>query len=140
VSGELVPVEETRNRTVYLTPKAGEALERVPRLNTFVWHTKRGSQMSQRVQHQYWTPVREAFWGLLPAARRAEVPADFDFAELRHFFGSALAGLGVAPWAIAEQMGDADGGKRARQVYWGARADALDEVEKAFWRAQAVGQ
>lgn len=139
-NGKIEPAKGHRRREVFLTPKAREALERVPPLTEYVWHTKRGARMTQRVAHQYWAPVRAAFRERLPRERRGQVPADFAFGDLRHYFGAALASLGVSPHAIAEQMGDADGGKRAKELYLGEEWDSHAEVERAFMRARAVGE
>lgn len=118
-------------REVDLFPPAEEALRSVPRTivdgerSEHVFLTPSGAPFTQRSQHYYWDPVRRTFWAQLPRERRKAkgepgpgIPPDFDFYELRHFFGSFLANrLNYSPYDIALQMGHDDGGKLAMERY-----------------------
>jgi integrase len=104
-------------RTVAMLPMVREALRKVPRDAEHVFTTQNGSLLRQRTHWYYWNPVRSRFHGRLPAGRREVIPGDFDWYELRHYFGSYLASRGVSPYDIADQMGHVDGGVLAQKTY-----------------------
>jgi integrase len=93
-------------RTVWLPDRAMDALDRLPDTGNALFTTPRGARLGGTVTHYYWHPVRCAFGR-----------PDLDFYALRHFYGTMLAGLGVAAENIAEAMGHTDGGKLALTTY-----------------------
>lgn len=122
-------------RTIPMAPQVVAALQDVPRIDgqEEVWFTKTGKPISQRVMHYYWDPVRSAFWETLPGPRQEQIPRDFDFYELRHFFGTYLAEMNppCSPYEIALLMGHKDGGRLAMKRYIHiAEEKALERIKK----------
>lgn len=127
-----------KRRTIVLLPQAAAALKRVPKREGIddVWFTKRGKPYTQRVQHYNWDPVRTIFWEHLSPARQEQIPAGFDFYELRHFFGTYLAQMDppCSPYEIALMMGHSDGGALAMERYIHIAEDsARDRIKKRMW-------
>lgn len=131
-------------RTVFMLPPAAAALRRAmldpatgePRPHGPVFITKRdASRLTGRSLGYYWDQVRTAFWAKLPPDRQSKlsekqggpeigkIAVDFDFYELRHFFGTQLAAMHVSPPEIAHQMGHRDGGELAMRRYIHPRRD-----------------
>lgn len=70
----------------------------------------------------YWGPVARA-WGR----------PDFTPHGLRHYYGTLLARMGLAPYEIAAMMGHKDGGKLAMDLYIHVtERDARQKVAAAF--------
>lgn len=135
---------EGGGRTVYLLPPARSAYERgmidpisgERRKEGSVWLTKRDlSPMTGRTLGYYWDKVRSVFWANLPDDRRSliaerdggpergKIAIDFDFYELRHYFGTQLHEMGEPPAVIANQMGHEDGGQLALRLYIHPRSE-----------------
>jgi integrase len=140
-----------KGRTVFLLPEARSALERAidGRPNGEVFYTTRGLAMSNGTAGYYWGKVRSAFWAKLPEERRSatsekqggpepgKIAIDFDLYEMRHFFGTTLAEMGMPAPEIADQMGHKDGGALAMERYIHPRKDAVKRsmLERhAEWR------
>lgn len=140
-------------REVILLPGALDALrsiERTQEPGEVLFRTKQGKPFSQRSFFYYWSSVRDAFVSSRPPGhhlrRRMKAGGvggngNFDFYELRHYFGTKLAHppAGVRPASpqdIAMMMGHKDGGELAMRVYIHTRnEDALDRIGAAWRRA-----
>lgn len=148
------------HRRVALLPAAERALMSIADdgASEPIFRTPRGKVFTQRTQFYYWDPIRTAFVAQLPAGhwlkrrmQRDPGTGNFDFYELRHFFGTKLAqppeGIRPAsPYEIAQQMGHKDGGQLAMKRYchinvdqairslrdaWNVPPAAADEPEEA---------
>lgn len=145
-------------RTVFLLPPAATAFRVATeeRPNGPMFYTARGQPMSAQHIAHYWRQVRTAFWKELPADRRSKlavrdggpeagrIPVDMAFYELRHFFGTQLAEMGLTPPEIADQMGHKDGGALAMARYIHPRSESvkrsMHERFAEYERRQAVGE
>lgn len=126
-------------RVVYLLPPATAALQRAieDRPAGEVFYTTRGHRMTNRTVGYYWDQTRTAFYEKLDRDRRSKIrekdggpepgtiAVDFDLYELRHFFGTQLAEMGLTPPEIADQMGHRDGGEMAMQRYIHPRKESV---------------
>jgi integrase len=109
-------------RTVFLPPAAKDALEQVARVRDEVFSAPRGGRLSGTVMGHYWPPV----------ARSVGRP-DLTPHGLRHYYGTLLARMGLAPYEIAAMMGHKDGGKLAMDRYIHVtERDARAKVAAAF--------
>lgn len=149
-TGTITRPKNGTQREVILLPKAAEALRSMPVREGPVFRTKRGAVFSQRAQHYYWNQVRSAFVAMLPPGHQlrqrmiegANGPGgdgNFDYYELRHFFGTKLAhppaGVPAAsPYEIAAMMGHADGGQLALSRYVHIKADVAQRSIRDAWR------
>lgn len=121
-TGQEALPKHNKTRTITLLPQARAALQKlaaVKRLDhDLVFWIQSGARFHQRAAHYYWNPVRTAFWTGLEETRQDEIPPDFAFYELRHFYGTHLAmHWNLSPYEIADQMGHADGGILAAKRY-----------------------
>jgi integrase len=128
-----------KGRAVFMLPPAQSALRRAieDRPSGEVFYTTNGKRMTGRNVGYYWDKVRVAFWSELPTERRSKtrekdggaemgkIPIDFDLYELRHYFGTQLAEMGLTPPEIADQMGHKDGGQLAMQRYIHPRKESV---------------
>lgn len=147
-----LPKWDSRRRVVLL-PEAEKALMSLPDDGTDlpIFRTKRGGGFTQRSFHYYWDPVRATFTSKLPAGHwlRQRLKLDpengnFDFYELRHFFGTMLAqppeGVrGATGPEIALQMGHKDGGTLAYARYVHLSADQANKSIRNAWRSAPAG-
>lgn len=109
-------------RTVFLPPAAKDALEGCARVREEVFSGPRGGRLSGTVMGHYFPPV----------ARAAGHP-EFTAHCLRHYYGTLLARMGLAPYEIAAMMGHKDGGKLAMERYIHVtEQDARAKVAAAF--------
>jgi integrase len=109
-------------RTVFLPPAAKDALGEAARVRDEVFSAPRGGRLSGTVMGHYWPPV----------ARSAGRP-DLTPHGLRHYYGTLLARMGLAPYEIASMMGHKDGGKLAMDRYVHiTERDARQKVAAAF--------
>jgi integrase len=145
-------------RVVFLLPPAAAALGRAieDRPTGEVFYTTRGHRMSGRTVGYYWDKVRTAFWAELGPDRRSKtsekeggpeagkIAVDFDLYELRHFFGTQLAEIGLTPPEIADQMGHKDGGALAMERYIHPRKESVKRsMQERFaehQRKRAIGE
>jgi integrase len=136
------PKKESQ-REVVLLPGAEDALRSVREWmrGMPVFLTKRGRPFTLRAHFYYWNPVRAAFVASLPPGHhlRTREEGNFDFYELRHFFGTKLAHppLGVtpaSPYEIAAMMGHKDGGQLAMERYVHVRAQEAQKSIRDAWR------
>ena len=150
-TGLVTRPKNNSQREVALLPGAEEALRGERKWNTNwqpglpIFLTKQGKPFNQRLLFYYWNPVRLAFAAALPPGHhlrtREESIANFDFYELRHFFGSKLANppAGVqpaSPYQIASMMGHKDGGQLAMEVYIHTKnEDARTSIRNAWKKA-----
>jgi integrase len=135
-----------KKRIVTMLPLVRAALAKVPRggADDLLFPAGNGAQLHQRMHWYYWAKVRTAFRAQLSSERQREISEGFDWYELRHYFGSYLAGLRgphgevlVSPQDIADQMGHTDGGTLAMELYIHTRSeDARARVRDAVLRAQ----
>ncbi len=135
---ETLPKKNHR-REIAMIPMVRAALKRVPRRvgDDRVFYTQQSAGMSARSHWYYWSPVRARFHAGLSPVRQKEIDRGFDFYELRHYFGSYLASLGISPYDIANQMGHKDGGRLAMQLYIHTESKAArDRVQQAVAAAQ----
>jgi integrase len=143
---EYTKTEGRDDAPVPLLPEAEEAFRHLDidqlERGRPIFRTTHGKPYTQRNQHYYWDPVRNAFAATRPPehwlSKRIErlgKKGNLDFYELRHFFGSRLGEKGVSPYDIARAMGHQDGGKLAMERYIHTDAeDAADRVLNAFRR------
>lgn len=151
-TGKMGPPKPTKRhpegnpRTIALTAPAEKALRDLERMGAprpvavrgghaaeLVLSSKRGKPMTHRNHQWYWDVVRKAFYQQLPAGRKAQVGADLDFYELRHFAASYLANLGASPYDIAQHMGHSDNGRTAMRVYIHVgEAASRDRIRRLF--------
>lgn len=143
---EYTKTEGRDNAPVPLLPEAEDAFRHLDidelERGQPIFRTTHGKPYTQRNQHYYWDPVRNAFAASLPdehwlPKRIAKLgkKGNLDFYELRHFFGTRLGERGVSPYDIARAMGHSDGGKLAMERYIHTDAeDAADRVLQAFRR------
>ena len=118
----LVRPKYDSTRTVFLPPAAKDALEVVARVRDEVFSAPRGGRLAGTVMGHYWPPVA-----------RTVGRSDFTPHCLRHFYGTLLAGMGLAPYEIAAMMGHKDGGKLAMDRYIHVtERDARAKVAAAF--------
>jgi integrase len=144
-------------RIVDLLPPASTALKVAigdrPAGELFV--TTRGLRMLNMHNSFYWNRVRTAFWADLPKERRSrqlskdggpeagKIPADFDFYELRHFYGTQLAEMGMTAEQIAKLMGHKDGGALAQRRYIHPRREHIKKSSAelyAEWEARRAAE
>lgn len=145
-------------RVVYLLPPAQDAIRRAieDRPNGEAFYTTRGQPMSNGTAGYYWSKVRPVFWAKLPDTRRSslsekqggpepgKIAVDFDIYEMRHFFGTQLAEIGMGAPEIAKQLGHVDGGKLAMERYIHPRSESvkrsmLDKFAE-HQRKKAIGE
>lgn len=96
-TGQLRPPKYNSYRTLFLPPRAAEALLQVPRHpDGYVFHTARGRLFTERTHSYYWTNARELV---------ASVPEGATFHKLRHFYATYLFEQGVELFDIAVMLG-----------------------------------
>jgi integrase len=118
----LVRPKYDSTRTVFLPPAAEDALEACGRVREEVFSAPRGGRLTGTVMGHYWPPVARA------AGQDALTPHG-----LRHYYGTLLARMGLAPYEIAAMMGHKDGGKLAMDRYIHVtERDARAKVAAAF--------
>jgi integrase len=118
----LVRPKYDSTRTVFLPPAAKDALELTARVRDEVFSAPRGGRLSGTVMGHYWPPV----------VRSIGRP-EFTPHGLRHYYGTLLARMGLAPYEIASMMGHQDGGKLAMDRYIHVtERDAREKVAAAF--------
>jgi integrase len=126
------------------------------RPNGDVFYTTRGLPMTNGTAGYYWSRVRPVFWAKLPDDRRSKlsekqggpepgkIAVDFDLYELRHWFGTQLAEMGLSPPEIADQMGHKDGGALAMERYIHPRKESVKrsmlERYAEHERRRAIGE
>jgi integrase len=109
-------------RTVFLPPAAKDALDGCARVRDEVFSAPRGGRLSGTLMGHYWPPV----------ARSVGRP-DLTPHGLRHYYGTLLARMGLAPYEIAAMMRHKDGGKQAMDRYIHiTERDARAKVAAAF--------
>ena len=127
---KMTKTKNGRARTIYLTPPAAEALDRLPDTGSALFLSPTGSRMGGQTSHYYWHPVRCSFGR-----------PDLDFYSLRHYFGTVLALLGLGAPEIAQAMGHTDGGKLALTTYIHAtEQDSRAKIAAAFARPNEPGE
>jgi integrase len=120
--GRLVRPKYDSTRTVFLPPAAKDALEQTARVRAEVFSAPLAGGLSGTVMGHYWPPV----------ARSVGRP-DLTPHGLRHYYGTLLARMGLAPCEIAAMMGHKDGGKLAMDRYIHVtERDAREKVAAAF--------
>jgi integrase len=142
------PKTQEAVRTVFLLPPAVEALQLAmeDRTEGRVFLSQRDRvPLTPRSLGYTWGMVRAAFWQKLPPHRQKLIPSDFDFYELRHFFGTQLAEMHVSAEEIADQMGHADGGRLAQRLYIhprreSVRASMITRFNEHQQRKKAIGE
>jgi integrase len=128
-------------RRIVMLPMVRAALEQLRELrrvdDDHVFFTQTGKVFHQRTHWFYWGPVRARFHKRLPADRRVEIDPGFDYYELRHWFGSYLAGLRgphgevlMSAEDIADQMGNRPEEVQRTYVHTPSE-DARDRVRRA---------
>ncbi len=152
-TGKVTRPKKESQREVVLLPGAEDALRSIAELQESgmpLFLTKTGKPFSQRTHFYYWNPVRLAFASSLPAHHHLNTRAtaerdgpdaieNFDFYELRHFFGTKLAhppaGVQPAtPYEIAAMMGHKDGGQLAMERYIHVRSEDAQKSIRNAWR------
>jgi integrase len=142
---EALPKHE-KERTITLLPQARAALQKLASVrrtdHDLVFWIQSGARFHQRAAHYYWNPVRTAFWTGLDEQRQDEIPPDFAFYELRHFYGTHLAmDWNLSPYEIADQMGHADGGiLAARRYIHPVSRDVRSRLRDRIRDAQMLGE
>lgn len=119
---EIGPPKNGHPRTVVCPPAAVRALELCPRLHgTRAFATVTGRQLWAPTASMLWRPVRHAA-GL----------SEITLHHLRHYCATRLVEAGVAPWDVAVQLGQRDGGQLVMDRY-GHPSErlALDRVRLA---------
>jgi integrase len=118
----LVRPKYDSTRVVFLPPAAKDALDTCARVRDEVFSAPRGGRLSGSVMGHYWPPV----------ARSVGRP-DLTPHGLRHYYGTLLARMGLAPYEIAAMMGHKDGGRLAMERYIHVtERDARAKVAAAF--------
>lgn len=116
------PPKYGSRRTVFLPQAAADALEQTARVRAEVFSAPRGGMLTGTVMSHYWRPVANA------VGRPDLTPHG-----LRHYYGTMLARMGLAPYEIASMMGHKDGGALAMQRYIHmSERDARAKVAAAF--------
>lgn len=135
-TGDIALPKSGQTRKVVMLQPVSDALRGLPRLNDegYVFYGRRDHKRYTPPSHAYfWGPVRAGFHAGLPKERKEQIPATFDFHELRHFCGSYLADIGLSPQDIAFQLGHTDGGKLAQTLYVHTYEDnASERIRKAY--------
>lgn len=153
-----------KGRAVFMLPPAQQALRKAiedpdggpDRPSGEVFYTINGKRLTGRNVGHYWNRVRYVFWSKLPAERRSKtlaeeggpelgkIPADLVLYQLRHYYGTQLAEMGMTPPEIADQMGHKDGGELAMKRYIHPRKEsvkrAIADRFAEHQRRRAIGE